>query len=101
MNPVRIEPQDDASAIAAAFGRQLKNPAMPFALMVRFQVRDGTQDEVEAAFARASTKTRSESGVIAFDLNREAGDPTRFVVYERWRTLADLEAHLRTPHVAA
>ena len=36
-----VEPQDDASAIAAAFGRQLENPAMPFTLLVRFQVRDG------------------------------------------------------------
>jgi quinol monooxygenase YgiN len=28
-------------------------------------------------------------------------DPTRYVVYERWQSLADLEAHLRTPHTTS
>lgn len=94
-----IEACDEVSAIIAEFGAQLKDPAKPFTLLVRFQVREGAQEEIEAAFARARTPTSKEEGVMTYHLNREAKDASRFVVYERWRSLADLEAHLRTPYI--
>ena len=91
---------DQIAAIAAQFGAELKDPRKPFTLLVRFRVKEGMEENVEAAFAAASTATRKEKGVMAFDLNREAKDATRFVVYERWKSLAHLEAHLRTPYIA-
>src|SRR5262249_44091509 len=93
-------PEDDVTAIVGMFGAQLKDPAKPFTLIVRMRMRDGTQDEVDAAFARARGPTLRELGAIAFDLNREAADPNTVVVYERWRSLRDIEAHLRAPHVS-
>jgi quinol monooxygenase YgiN len=74
---------DDVAAMVARFGAQLTEPTRPFALLVRFQAQAG-----------------GEPAVMAFDLNREASDPARFVVYERWRSLAEFAAHLRTPYVA-
>jgi quinol monooxygenase YgiN len=53
----------------------------------------------EAAFATAIAATRDEAGMIAYDLNRDENHRTQYVVYERWRTLADLERHLRTPYI--
>ena len=52
-------------------------------------------------FARALRPTRQERGFLSFDLNRQPSDPDVVVVYERWRSLADLEAHLRAPYVVA
>ena len=104
MNSPKIEKQDevqdDVSAIVASFAAELDDPAKPLSLLVRFQVSDGTQERVEEAFAAAGRETHKESGAIAYHLNREARDATRFVVYERWRSLGDLEAHLRTPYIA-
>ncbi|HEX6537309.1 MAG TPA: putative quinol monooxygenase [Gemmatimonadaceae bacterium] len=92
---------DDVSAIIASFGAALQDVGKPLAILAQFQVRDGTQDLVEAAFAEASVSTAEEPGVIAYQVHRERGAPTRFVVYERWRSLADLDAHLRTPYIRA
>jgi len=94
-------PEDDASAIAASFATALEDPAQPLALLVQFSVREGTQGMVESAFAEARRPTSAEPGAIAYELHRERSAPTRFVVYERWRSLADLEAHLRTPYIRA
>lgn len=92
---------DDVSAIIASFGAALQDVSKPLAILAQFQVRDGTQDLVEAAFAEASVSTAEEPGVIAYQVHRERQAPTRFVVYERWRSLADLDAHLRTPYIRA
>ena len=40
-----------------------------------------------------------ETGCSANDLNRNAKMPTRYVGYERWHSVADLEAHLRSAHI--
>ena len=90
---------DEVSAIIAQFRSQLKNPDKPFSLLVRFQVKEGAQERVEASFTKASAETLKEDGVVAFHLNREATDATRYVVYERWKTLVALDWHLRTPYI--
>lgn len=92
-------PADAVSGIIAAFGAQVNDPAEPLALVARFRVRAGGQEPVERAFAAAARETRKEAGALAYALHREAGDPGVFVVYERWRSLGDLEAHLRTPYI--
>ena len=94
-------PEDDVAAIVQMFGARLKDAAQPLTLVVRMKMRDGTRDEVDAAFALARQATLKDAGVIAFDLNRDASDPNVIVVYERWRNLHDLEGHLRTPHATA
>jgi len=99
MNVSTDQAHNTASDILAQFETQLGDTATPFSVMVRFQLHDGLQDAVVSAFAVACAETVKEDGVIAFDLNQEAADPTRFVVYERWRSLTDFEAHVKTPYV--
>ena len=108
MNPTRqvapstsTGPDDDVSAIIAMFAEGLPDPTGPLAILVQFHVREGTQELVEAAFAEAGVATAAEPGAIVYGLHRERREPTRFVVYERWRSLADLEVHLRTPYITA
>ena len=49
--------------------------------------------------AKALTATRKEKGCITYDLNRDSKDAKRYVVYERWKSLADLAAHMKTDHI--
>jgi quinol monooxygenase YgiN len=100
MNIRTSDAADEVAAIIRTFAKQLRDVAKPLALVVRFEVEHGHGQKVESAFAEAVLSTRAEPGCLAFQVNREAGSPRRFVVYERWRSLADLEAHLRTDYVS-
>lgn len=91
---------DRVSAYIEQFRACLKDPNKPFALVARIPVKDGTQARFEAAFSQAIAATRREAGVLTFHLNREATNGTRYLVYERWKSLSDLENHLRTPYIA-
>lgn len=57
------------------------------------QVRPALQSLVEA--------TRAEEGCLAYDLFESGAAPGTFVTLERWRDADALDAHMRTPHVAA
>jgi len=91
--------KDEPHPIAAQVKADLKDPAKPFTLIIRLQVKDGMQSKFEAAFAKASKETHKEKGCIAYDLSRDTKDGTRYVVYERWKNLAALDAHLKTAYI--
>jgi autoinducer 2-degrading protein len=85
--------------IVAQIKPHLKDPSKPFTMIVKLQIKEGMNDKFEAAFAPAIKGTRKEKGYIAYDLNRDAKDPTRYMVYERWQNLPALDAHLKTAHI--
>jgi quinol monooxygenase YgiN len=91
----------DDHPVVAAVKPQLKDTGKPFVLTVKMQVKDGVREKFEAAFAKAITETRKEKGNVAYELTRDAKDPNAYLLYEKWKTLADLEAHLKTPHITA
>ena len=92
---------DEVGGIIAAFEAQVGQRHRPIALIGRFRVRAGAGPRIEKEFAKASAQTASEVGVLAYQLHREPNDPDVFVVYERWRCLDDLEAHLYALHRGA
>lgn len=95
-----MNPHDSqGSEIAADVKAQLKDPSRLFGLLIRFQVREGTQQKFEATFAKAITATRKEQGVVAYQLNRDTKDATCYFLNERWKNLPALEAHLNAPYI--
>src|SRR5215469_4376196 len=100
-NTNRVAGEDQENPVITFVKSRLKNPDKPFTLLVRIQVKEGAGDQFESAFAKARTATRKEKGNLAYDLNRDTQDPSRYLVYERWKDLAALEAHLKTPHLKA
>jgi quinol monooxygenase YgiN len=89
------------SPIVAAVKAKLKDENKPFTMLVFIQVKEGSEEKFEAAFAKAIAGTRKEKGNLAYQLNRDPQKPGAYVVYERWQDLAALDAHLKTPHIAA
>lgn len=58
-----------------------------------------TRAELLALLTRQVEPTRQEAGCINYDFHVDPADPCCFVFYENWRTQADLDAHLETPHL--
>jgi len=100
MDRITVEAGDDVASIVKAFGAQLPNPESSLSLLARFTVRESDRDTVKAAFRQARTQTLNGPGCRVFDLNEDPQNPGGFLVYERWRSLSDLEAHLRKDHTA-
>ena len=92
--------QEKPNPIVAKVKAAVKDPTKPFTMLVHLQVKEGTGAKVEAAFAKAIQRTRREKGCAAYDLNRDPQMPSRYLLYERWHSVADLEAHLRAGHIA-
>jgi len=93
--------QEKANPIEAEVKASLKYPTKPFVMFVRVKIKDGTAAKFEAAFAKARTETRKEKGNKSYRLIRSAKMPSEYVVYERWDNFAALQAHMKTPHLAA
>lgn len=62
--------------------------------------RPECRDEVEALLRGLVEPTRAEPGCINYDFHVDAADPCVFVFYENWTSQADLDAHLKMPHLA-
>lgn len=58
-------------------------------------------DKLQTVLAEATANaraSRTEPGVIQFDLLQQSDAPNKFMLYEVYRSNADLEAHRLTPH---
>jgi quinol monooxygenase YgiN len=93
--------QEKANPIETQVKANLKDPTKPFVMFIHVKIKDGTAGKFEAAFAKARPATRKEKGNKAYSLNRSAKAPREYVVYERWENFAALQAHMKTPHLAA
>ena len=61
--------------------------------------KDETRDVLRAILAAQVAPTRAEPGCINYDFHADQKDPNVFMFYENWRSKADLDAHLKMPHL--
>ena len=61
--------------------------------------KDETREELHKILAAQVAPTRAEAGCINYDFHVDANDPNAFMFYENWRSKADLDAHLKMPHL--
>jgi quinol monooxygenase YgiN len=101
LEPACAVGQDKEDSIVAFIKGRLKDPDKPFTLIVGLKVKKGMGSKLESAFARASKATHKEKGCLAYDLHRDTQEPTRYLVYERWKNVAALRKHLQTAHTKA
>lgn len=55
-------------------------------------------DAFIATFKELSDATRLEPGCVYYDLCQDVKDPTILTVQEEWKTMEDLNLHMKTPH---
>src|SRR5689334_4620701 len=66
-----------------------------------FKAEPGKEAEALQAFKDLVAPTHAEDGCILYALHQGADDPSRLVFIERWASREALDAHLKTPHIAA
>lgn len=62
--------------------------------------KDGCESLLEKELRKVVEAVRAEPGCLRYDLHR-SGYGSTFLFYEIWESPAHLEAHGRTPHMAA
>jgi quinol monooxygenase YgiN len=88
----------DEHPVVTLVKSKVKDPDRPFALLVTLKAKPGKEKELEAAFAPCVAATKKESGCLAYELNRDPDDPTVYVMYERFKSVAALNDHLKQAH---
>jgi len=69
-----------------------------YVVSVTVMVKEAFADPFVEATLDNARETRKEPGNVRFDVSRCTDDPTRFLLYEIYRTAADFEAHHQSPH---
>jgi quinol monooxygenase YgiN len=82
--------------IVEAAREKVADPKKPFTIVVFLTVKKDQGAKLEEAFQPAIKASRKEAGCLAYDLNRDNTDPSKYYVYERWKSLAALEEHLES-----
>lgn len=72
-----------------------------YVVCVRVRVKPERGEDFAAAILENARSTRREPGNLRFDVLREEADPTRFFLYEVYRSADDFAAHQKTPHYVA
>ena len=65
------------------------------------RARPGQEEELGRRMAALVAPTRAEPGCISYELFRSSEDPALWMLFEQWRSQADLEAHIGSPHLQA
>jgi quinol monooxygenase YgiN len=84
--------------VVALVKSKVKDPGKPFALLVTIKAKPGKEKELEATFAPCIAATKKEPGCLAYELNRDSDDPTTYIMFEKFKNIAALEAHLTQAH---
>lgn len=66
---------------------------------VLYTVPEDAADEVSAVLRELAVASRAEPGCLGFEIAR-GEDGTTFVLYEKWRDQAALDAHYASEHFA-
>lgn len=89
---------DEENPVIKLVKSKVKDPSKPFALIVTFKVKAGNEKKLEEAFAPCLVATRKEKGCVAYYLNRDPDHPELYVMYEQFRGVEGLAAHMKEKH---
>lgn len=68
-------------------------------VIAHIKVRPGSEEEFLKAVPDVVAATRAEDACINYDLHQSSSDPSHFVFYENWTSLAGLDQHSASPHI--
>ncbi|MDY3561199.1 antibiotic biosynthesis monooxygenase [Gemmata sp. JC673] len=94
----RTNAADEELPIVKMLKSKLKDEKKTFAILVTFKVKAGNEKKFEEAFVPCLAATRKEAGCVAYVLNRDTEDPTTYIMYESFKGIPGIEAHMKEKH---
>ena len=70
-------------------------------LIARLTAKPETSEDLGNGLKALIAPTLKEEGAIGYVLHRDNDDPNVWVLYETWRSRADLHAHFEQPYTKA
>jgi quinol monooxygenase YgiN len=68
-------------------------------VIAHIEVKPGAEEAFLQSGQIVVAATRAESACLNYDLHQSADDPTQFVFYENWTSLAGLDQHAKSDHI--
>ncbi len=68
-------------------------------VIARLKAKSGMEDLVGESLKQLIAPTRAEAGCLDYILHRDNNDPASWILYERWASRADLDAHFQQPYM--
>ncbi len=93
----RALPGMSAVAALSSAGRDNDSGA-PVCVAVLYTVQAGREEEAADDLHHLAALTRQEPGNLLYVVHRSLADSRQFLIYEQYRSPADLEAHRATPY---
>jgi quinol monooxygenase YgiN len=66
-----------------------------------FRARPGQTQALGSTLSALVAPTRAEAQCLAYDLHQSLDDADVWFVYENWRSVEGLDAHMQAPHLQA
>ena len=92
------EPLGVAAVAALSAEPEPAAEGSPVCVAAIYVVQPGREEEAAEDLRRLAAVTRKEPGNLLFAIHRSLEDPRQFMVYEQYRSQADLDAHRKTPY---
>jgi quinol monooxygenase YgiN len=70
-------------------------------VVATFEAKPGREAELKNALIGLLAPTRQEPGCLNYDLHQSPDEPGKFLFHENWTSRELLDAHLKSPHIAA
>lgn len=68
-------------------------------VVARLRAKSGMEDLVGESLKRLIAPTRAEAGCLDYILHRDNDAPACWILYERWVSQADFDAHFKQPYM--
>lgn len=73
----------------------------PLTLIARLTAKPGQGEALGDGLRRLIAPTTKEAGSLGYVLHRDNADADVWILYETWRSRADLDAHFERPYAKA
>lgn len=73
----------------------------PLVVIATIRARPGKEKEAEALLKSLLEPTHREPGCVLYALHKRMDAPGTFFFVEKWKSQADLDAHLKSSHIQA
>ena len=78
----------------------MSEPAATLHVVATIPIRADSLDLARSALTKLVEATRGEEGCVAYAASESSAAPGLLVTIEEWRSQADLDQHMATPHIA-